>query len=411
MNSYFISGPSSSITIYLIDEDSESDLETGYQEQTEVEDFTSEVLEQLRAQFLTYDDRPDEKSQYPIGVVRCAAHTLQLAMQDASNNVGIRALLAEVREVVRRIRTPLYVRILKEENKPVPKLDCPTRWHSAIDMVESLLNLKEICSLNERLQVLVSSTPWSALEDFVKSMTPAKLLTKKLQTEQLTVGNFYLEWMLCLYKLQNINTEISTTLFNKMKQRETALFDNDTFINGIFLDPRVNSILTPEQLERAKQNLIKLFFKYFIIEYNTHTSDASVTELASSSTIEARSAMEEFLSSCYINRQNDLNILIRRRDPQGEITTNIKQSFNAFLDEPLLKSSEDVLHYWEKSKNKFPLLYKLSKVVLAAPMTQVSVERLFSSLKFMVSNYRTSMKDNIIEDLLFLRSHHVFDRS
>lgn len=45
------------------------------------------------------------------------------------------------------------------------------------------------------------------------------LSTKKSQKEQLTVGNFYLEWMLCLYKLKNINTETFTILFNKMKQR------------------------------------------------------------------------------------------------------------------------------------------------------------------------------------------------
>lgn len=62
--------------------------------------------------------------------------------------------------------------------------------------------------------------------------------------------------------------------------------------------------------------------------------------------------------------------------------TVTQQSFNLFLDEPLLNSAEHILPYWEKSKLKFPYLYKLLTIVLATPMTQVSVETLLSSLRF-----------------------------
>ena len=44
-------------------------------------------------------------------------------------------------------------------------------------------------------------------------------------------------------------------------------------------------------------------------------------------------------------------------------------------------SRTSVLDFWEEKMTTFPLLYELSSIVLAAPGTQVSVERLFSALK------------------------------
>lgn len=77
----------------------------------------------------TYDE-----AEHSIGLVRCASHTLKLALQDASNNVDTRKLLLECREVVRRLRTSQFVRIIRQQNKLIPKLDSTTRWHSTIDM-------------------------------------------------------------------------------------------------------------------------------------------------------------------------------------------------------------------------------------------------------------------------------------
>ncbi|XP_075978168.1 uncharacterized protein LOC142986533 [Anticarsia gemmatalis] len=405
-------GTSSSQIFNVYHEDSESSLDTDQDTEMEGnttnETITTLFLEHLGTEFQNTEDGPHVQEEYTIGLVRCAAHTLQLALQDASNNFNVRNLISECREVVRRLRTPQFVRILRQQNKPIPKLDCATRWHSAIDMAQSLITLKEICLTNERLYL--PSATWVSIEDFVTSMTPAKILTKKLQEEQLTVGDFYLEWMLCQYRLAKINSEIATNIISKMKDRENALFGSNTFINAIFLDPRVNSILSPDQRSQAKANLIKLYFRHLKLqnielENNPVDTNNDVNEHS-----EARAELDDFLNSSYVSRFSDLTCLLRRNDPHGDLLNNLQQSFQIFLEEPLLKSSENVLTYWAKSKLKFPLLFKLSTIVLATPMTQVSVERLFSSLRFIMSNYRFSMKDQIIDDILFLRSNNIFDK-
>ena len=98
--------------------------------------------------------------------------------------------------------------------------------------------------------------------------------------------------------------------------------------------------------------------------------------------------LNDFLNSSYINKHDDLIDLLDMNRDNLNMLNSLQQSLDAFLKEPLLQCTESVLKYWERSRHKFPLLYKLSSIVLAAPMTQVSVERLFSSLKFVVSNYK-----------------------
>lgn len=52
-----------------------------------------------------------------------------------------------------------------------------------------------------------------------------------------------------------------------------------------------------------------------------------------------------------------------------------------------------VLQVWMGLAQKFPVLKCVVDVIMAAPATQVSVERAFSTLKFLLSDLRTSLSD------------------
>lgn len=47
----------------------------------------------------------------------------------------------------------------------------------------------------------------------------------------------------------------------------------------------------------------------------------------------------------------------------------------------------------------------LALIVTALPPTQVSVERLFSALKIIKSDLRASLKEDLVEAILFLRTY------
>lgn len=70
-----------------------------------------------------------------------------------------------------------------------------------------------------------------------------------------------------------------------------------------------------------------------------------------------------------------------------------------------LKSSTNVLQYYEHKKFEDTDIYELSQVVLAVPTAQVSVERAFSALGTILSATRTKLSSKSLEDILIVRQN------
>lgn len=71
-----------------------------------------------------------------------------------------------------------------------------------------------------------------------------------------------------------------------------------------------------------------------------------------------------------------------------------------YKDKQPLKTN--VLKYWSEKRFTHPLLYKLSSIVLGVPASQVSVERCFSVLKYILSDYRTRLGHDILQDIMII---------
>lgn len=69
----------------------------------------------------------------------------------------------------------------------------------------------------------------------------------------------------------------------------------------------------------------------------------------------------------------------------------------------------DVLEYWYNKRFSCPVLYKLACIVHAVPASQVSVERCFSTLKYILNNYRTRMGDDVLEKLMLIMLNSKFN--
>lgn len=78
--------------------------------------------------------------------VRCSAHTLQLAVEDALKDKGVSNVIAKARCVAKRLRTTNVVAVLKRMGHKRVIVDCPTRWHSTHDMLDQLCKLRTFCN-------------------------------------------------------------------------------------------------------------------------------------------------------------------------------------------------------------------------------------------------------------------------
>lgn len=74
-----------------------------------------------------------------------------------------------------------------------------------------------------------------------------------------------------------------------------------------------------------------------------------------------------------------------------------------FCKEYSIDEDINILKFWEDNKNEYVHIYALSCIVHAVPCSQVSVDRAFSTLKFIFSDLRNRMQKETLEDVMLLK--------
>ena len=191
--------------------------------------------------------------------IRCAAHTLQLAVDDALKQSTLKDVIAKARTVCKVLRSPSIMVILKKLKRPKPILDCVTRWHSTCDMLTRLLSLKDFCQemAASNTDLHVPESEWSLFLQIVASLEPARKAAKALQKEALTLGDFYGVWLTCKLEIMKASSsQFSQLLLTAIKKRESSLLENEAFVACVFLDPRYKLLLTEQEKKSAKAHLV-----------------------------------------------------------------------------------------------------------------------------------------------------------
>ena len=107
---------------------------------------TGMTSEEILLKSLEDIDFVDDNSVMVRGL-RCAAHALQLAVQDALESCSgdLLNLISRSRELVKNLRTANVMFILRAQKLKNPIIDVETRWNSTSDMLERLLELQSFC--------------------------------------------------------------------------------------------------------------------------------------------------------------------------------------------------------------------------------------------------------------------------
>lgn len=159
----------------------------------------------------------DSPSLQLVTSVRCAAHTLQLVVNDVIKHH--KDELHECREHIKKLRTGTYKNLFATNNKKKPILDVPTRWSSTYEMVNCLLQQKEfvIEITGSDRKVNISAETWAFLIHFEEAFRPVMVATKKLQKEQFVMGDFYKTWLECELLLK-VSIYLYNTEFTQVKE-------------------------------------------------------------------------------------------------------------------------------------------------------------------------------------------------
>ena len=162
--------------------DSASDGETNTQGDSE------EFLEEDD----TLDDITEEASLLcKISHMRCAVHTLQLAIRDGIKHSQAASLVTKIRKVATAARTLKIDSILKRRANKGALIDQATRWGSTYLMINRLLDLKSFLEDIDNPSLSLTANEWDAVRDVDSTLRLAYLTTKRLQEEDSTGGKFF----------------------------------------------------------------------------------------------------------------------------------------------------------------------------------------------------------------------------
>ena len=175
-----------------------------------------------------------------------------------------------------------------------------------------------------------------------------------------------------------------------MKNRQHQLMSNSTFLSALYLDPRFQVVLSIEEEALAVQHLNTVWVKLLDLQSQ---SNNDFHQEGNQSLLEPSTSSVESSITQTIDDEREIMLAETERDRRQQqraryiqTRADISNILQKISYHPRLSSKENILSFWDKKAMVEPQLSRLARVVFAVPATQVSVERLFSSLKYILSN-------------------------
>lgn len=372
--------------------------------------------------------------------VRCASHTLQLAVGDALKmEKDLKQTIDAVRKLAKYLLKETHVRKLHEAKMALPQLDVVTRWGSTYDMLKSVYKLGKFLSINfewlnvsEQIDNDLSEEAWREVDSILGDLRPVRLATTQLQREDITLGEFYAVWsgVVMALEARKEASSLVRSLLRAMEERAKAvpykdrskgdrqapLFHYPSFSAAVFLDPRFMSLLTAEQVQEAKNYLVSLWDRMQALqgptslEPETDSGVESDEDLLFDDEDEGAALFRGLLDKKNKERLAATGAAQSSAGTGSGSKASRRAALRALLDEhdrstAPLAATEDVFVYWEKKKLICPELHALAMVVLTIPASQVSVERLFSALRFVLRPQRFGLSGRHVDDVMFLNAN------
>ncbi|KAM4037493.1 uncharacterized protein ACNLHF_016084 [Anomaloglossus baeobatrachus] len=336
--------------------------------------------------------------------MRCVVHTLQLAIRDSLQEGHAAALIGKERKLATVAKTLKVDSILARRAGKGAIIDQATRWGSTYLMIQRLVELKTFLVDMANPQLTLNESQWNQVTALEKLLEHPFTVTKKLQAEDLTPGIFLKEWKNLMFHLSQRGGLIASGIATSMKWREELLLQNNILFAAVHVDPMHRILLDDQQLSKGKEALFEIAVRMKGLQNSQEEQEEfgrSATSSPSSSTD------EEFNLEKYLDHKDRAkrSRIEEESSPSRNTASTFQQNFSCALKE-IEKFDRSSKITVQQAIPLYPdIVRDVARVVTALPPTQVSVERLFSALKIIRSDLRASMKEDLTEAILFLRTN------
>lgn len=236
---------------------------------------------------------------------------------------------------------------------------------------------------------LLTDEEWNQTKRLREILEPFYKYSVRLQSENTTLSDFYGFWVIIRIKTARLDDAIAIKLNAELEQREKMILHNPVILSAIYLDPRYQRALKTDEKQLAIFFLRNLYAKIETIEKN----DVNIpTEYESSDSLDE---INNYLDSIEGNSSQ------RAGTSSNVNLVEIEKILKSF--DGTRESITNVSDYWTRKKTLAPELNKLASAIYSIPPTQTTVERCFSALAIVLTSRRSTLGDEILQNILINR--------
>ena len=250
-----------------------------------------------------------------VTVIRCAAHILQLVINDGLITEN-RRLLAKIRKVVKAARRPLVKSFLDSHGHKQPVIDIVTRWGSTFLMIKSLNSIKDVIEELSRTEADLSMTryEWKCCKEMEDILKGPYDVTVAFQADNLTAGYFVYMWSRLKHGLNNAADGIGATMSGLMVDREPSLF-NDLTLAAVGLDPKNSFVLELQPLfDEIENKIINQLTKLVMQIKSIQDGNVEMMAVDNESIDDNAAQLDEVIEQ----DEDEFDMLIRQRQQAAE---------------------------------------------------------------------------------------------
>ena len=372
------------------------------------------------------------KSEFGWESVNCAAHLIQLCVQDGLKLNTIDRLLGASRKLVTHFKhstvaTAALVDRQKSMNMAVKKLlqDVSTRWNSTYYLLDRLTEMrwpisavlsdKRVTKQSDR-HLDLRNEQWDLAKELLAPLQQIEVATTYFSEENKVSISSVLPILYGIVDNLSITDGDSSivkafkeTVVDSIKRRWSL--DDISPILGLstVLDPRFKQL---KFLTSAQKSDIMFALETNIERVDdsgrgsTRVSDGCDKDdcliIDQNPCDDSQSISDADVPPCKKLKKSALDILL---GPEETSSFTIDDEIDMYLQLKPPARSTNVFEWWKVNELRFPNISKLAKSMLCVPATSTAAERVFSAAGNTVSKRRSCLKPENIDRILFLNKN------
>ena len=344
----------------------------------------------------------------------CFGHNLNLAVGKGLKDSRVQRALKVCRSAVAAFSRSWKKQrdlMIAQEQKQLPvhrlKLDVVTRWGSAYDMVERILEQMEAIRIvlggdRNSSHLIPTWQDSDVLQSVAAALKPLKVMTDALSGEKCITISAVKPLLNHLINEVLVEKEEDTELTKEIKEKirvDIELRYTDADFEHLlelssFLDPRFKLVYVKNRakvLEEVEKQMLESITNNQISE-TTSSNDAAIHSEPQPPPTKKAKGLSKILGQCLGNSSS----------AALSAEQKVKQELDQYLSHPHLDVEESPMEWWKTESTRYPHVAQLARKYLSLCATSVPSERVFSCRGNIVSDKRTCLKPDRVDSLVFL---------